>query len=583
MRVPHRSDAFLTLWDHNGDLRLKFLSRLYRLFLALVALAGLIGLSWTIATWAESYSPAPAPSPPRLIPDTDVNPYGANFFLDREVEDWKRDRTVRMAHDAGIVWAKQQFSWEEIERRKNQFDWDKADQIVAVFEKYGLKIIARLDRPPAWARKDKTVAQTPPDNFDDYGDFVDAFVRRYRGRIQTIQVWNEPNIYPEWGNRPVDPAGYVKLLQIAYRRAKAADPNVRVLSAPLAITTPGERWSPDTNDWRAMDDLVFLDAMYKYGAKDYFDILSANAFGLRAAPDEAPDPTKLNFLRVALARQVMETYGDTNKAVWINEYGWNASPTNLEKEKVIWGRVTEEQQADYTLRGITKARTEWNWIGVFNIWFFRQVGDLTPDRSDFYFRMVDVDFTPRLVYKRIKDAATQRVVARPGLYQETNPAIDLCGPTDDQRGNWQPRLDARDSGGREMVTRQPGARAIVQFWGDGLDFIMRRGPDEGRAWISLDGQTVKGLPLDANQHSYIELSSPKEEWQVRVPIARDLARGQHTLEMVVGQNGEVALDAFAVYADGSREFPSILVAGLSGVVALALALFGHSLLAARRR
>ncbi len=561
---------------------MKFLSRLYRLLLAFVALACIVGLSWTIATWAESYSPAPAPAPARLIPDTDVNPYGANFFLDREVEDWKRDRTVRMAHDAGIVWAKQQFSWEEIEKRKNLFDWDKADQIVAVFEKYGLQIIARLDRPPAWARKDKAVTQTPPDNFDDYGDFVDAFVRRYRGRIHYIQIWNEPNIYPEWGNQPVDPAGYVRLLQTAYRRAKSANSNVRVLSAPLAITTPGERWSPDTNDWRAMDDLVFLDAMYKMGAKDYFDILSANAFGLRAGPEEAPDPKQLNFQRVVLARRVMETYGDTNKAVWINEYGWNASPADLNKDKVIWGRVSEEQQADYTLRGIALARADWNWIGAFNIWFFRQVGDITPDRSDYYFRMVDIDFTPRLVYKRIKDAATQRPIARPGLYQETNAALDLCGPTDDQRGNWQPRLDMGDSGGREMVTRQPGARAILQFWGDGLDLIVRRGPDEGRAWITLDGQTIQALPLDANQHSYIELSSPKEEWQVRVPIARDLARGQHTVEMVVGQNGEVALDAFAVYADGSQEFPLILVAGLSGVLVLACALFARSLLAARR-
>ncbi len=559
------------------------LSRLYRLFLALVVLICLVGLSWTIATWAESSSPAPAPAPPRTIPDTDVNPYGANFFLDREVEDWKRDRTVRMAHDAGIVWAKQQFSWEEIEKRKNQFDWDKSDQIVAVFENYDLQIIARLDRPPAWARKDKAVAQTPPDNFNDYGDFVDAFVRRYRGRIHYIQIWNEPNIYPEWGNRPVDPTGYVQLLEVAYRRAKAADPNIRVLSAPLAITTPGERWAPDASGWRAMDDLAFLDEMYKAGAKDYFDILSANAFGLRAGPDEAPDPKKLNFQRVVLARGVMQKYADTDKAVWINEYGWNASPAELDPQKVIWGKVTEEQQADYTLRGITQARTEWDWIGVFNIWFFRQVGDITPDRSDFYFRMVDVDFTPRLVYKRIKEAATTRAVAKPGLYEETNPAVDLCGPTDDQRGNWQPRLDMRDSGGREMVTRQPGARAIIQFWGDGLDLIVRRGPDEGRAWISLDGQSVKGLPLDANQHSIIELSSPKEEWQVRVPIARDLARGQHTLEMVIGQNGEVALDAFAVYADGAREFPLILVAGLGSAIALACVLFARSLLAGRRK
>lgn len=562
---------------------MKLLARLYRLLLALVAVACLVGLSWTLSTWAESYSPAPAPSAPRLIPDTDVNPYGANFFLDREVEDWKRDRTVRMAHDAGIAWAKQQFSWEEIEKRKNQFEWDKSDQIVAAFEKYGIQIIARLDRPPAWARQDKQGAQAPPDNINDYGDFVDAFVRRYRGRVHYLQIWNEPNISSEWGNRPVDAAGYAALLQIAYTRAKNADPNIRILSAPLAITTPGEPWAPGSNQWRAMDDLAYLDALYKAGAKDYFDILSANAFGLRAAPDEPADPAKLNFSRVTLAHNLMLQYGDSNKAVWINEYGWNASPPDFEKDKLIWGRVTEQQQAEYTVRGISDALANWPWAGVFNIWYFRQVGDITPDRSDYYFRMVDVDFTPRLVYQRIKDTATSPVISKPGMYQETDPAVELRGPGGDLRSSWQPRLDARDSAGREMVTRQPGAIATIRFWGDGLDLLVRRGPDEGRVWITLDGKMVPGLPLDVNGHSYIELSSPKDEWQVSVPIARDITRGNHTVELVVGQNGEVALDAYTVYADGAHEFPWAIVAVLSAILLLAVVLFARSLLNSRTR
>lgn len=555
---------------------MKFLPRLYRLFLVLIALACLVGLSWTIATWVESDSPAPDPAPPRLIPDADVNPYGANFFLDREVEEWKRDRTVRMAREAGIVWAKQQFSWEEIEKRKNQFDWDKSDQIVAMFEKYGLQIIARLDRPPAWARRDKTLAQAPPDDLNDYGDFVDAFVRRYKGRIHFIQVWNEPNIFPEWGNRPVDPSGYAALLQIAYTRAKAADPNIRVLSAPLAITL-GESWAPGSAQWRHMNDLDYLNAMYQAGAKDYFDILSANAFGLRAAPEDPPDRSKLNFSRVALARKVMEDHDDTNKAIWINEYGWNASPPDLPEEKLIWGRVTEQQQADYTLRGITQARANWPWIGVFNIWYFRQVGDLTPDRSDYYFRMVDVDFTPRLVYQRLKEVAAATVIAKPGLYQETDPAVELRGPAVDVRGGWQPRLDSRDSAGRDMVTRQPGARAVIRFWGDGLELLMRRGPTAGRAWVAFDGQTVSNLPLDTNGNSYVDLSAPNDEWQVRVPVVKGVSRGVHTVELVVGQTGEVALDAVAVYANAVHEFPWPLVIAMGALLMLACMFFVWSL------
>ena len=563
--------TLLAMTVPQGVLHLK--PRLIRLLLALVALGALMGLSYTVATWVQADTLPSAPIPPRAIPDTDVNPYGANFFLDREVEDWKRDRTARMAREAGIVWAKQQFSWEEIEKRKGQFDWSKADQIVATFEKYGMQIIARLDRPPAWSHQDKTIPQAPPDDLNDYGDFVDAFVRRYIGRVNCIQIWNEPNIFPEWGNRPVDPAGYVALLEIAYQRAKAANPNVRVLSAPLAITL-GEGWAPNSEYWRHMNDLDFLDAMYKVGAKDYFDILSANAFGLHASPDDPPNPQHLNFQRVALARQIMEKYTDKNKAIWINEYGWNASPPDFSKEQLLWGRVSEQQQADFTVRGLQYARANWTWAGVFNIWYFRQVGDITPERSDYYFRMVDVDFTPRLVYLRLREMATFPQVAQPGSYQETDLALDLRNNRDGLSCNaWQPHLDPNASAGREVVTRAPGALASVKFWGDSFEFVMHRGPTEGRAWITLDGRPAQGLPLDTNGNSYVDLSAPNEQWQVRVPVAENVMRGTHTVELVVGQTGEVALDGFVVTAEGKTEFPWLMVGGLGALFVAASGAF----------
>jgi polysaccharide biosynthesis protein PslG len=552
----------------------RFLARLFRLVLALIALAAIIGLSASVATWVESRNPGPPAVSARLIPDTDVNPFGANFFLDREVEDWKRDRTVRMAREAGIVWGKQQFSWEEIEKRKNQFEWDKSDQIVAIFEKYSVQLIARLDRPPAWARQDKNIPQSPPDNFNDYGDFVDAFVRRYRGRIHYIQIWNEPNIFPEWGNKPVDPAGYAALLEIAYARAKAADPNIRVVSAPLAITL-GEGWSATSDAWRNQNDLEYLSDLYKAGAKDHFDILSANAFGLRASPDDPPDPNKLNFARVALTRQIMEANNDAYKAVWINEYGWNAAPPDFTNDQLIWGRVTEQQQADYTLRGIIEGRTKWPWLGVVNIWYFRQVGDISPDRADYYFRILDVDFTPRLVYRRLQDVAATIAPAQPGFYQETNPAIEYSG-------NWQPFISPRVNLGRETVTRQPGARATIRFWGDSIDLIMQRGPTEGRAWITLDGQSVPGLPLDTNRNSYVDLAAPNDEYQVRITIAQNLVRGVHKLEVVAGQSGEVALDGFQVRTENSRAFPWEMVGGFGVLFGLAVGLFSWSLLRSRR-
>jgi hypothetical protein len=336
------------------------------------------------------------------IPHTDVNPYGANFFLDREVEHWKQEKTLELARAAGIVWIKQQFSWEEIEpRRKGEFDWAKYDRIVELAERYGMQIIARLDRPPAWARQNSSFPTSPPDDLADYGDFVHEFVRRYRVRVRYVQIWNEPNLSAEWGFQRVDAVAYTRLLEVAYRRAKEADPNVVVLSAPLAITLEDASMRGNHND------LIFLEQMYQAGAGAHFDILSANAFGLDYPPEDPPDPNVLNFRRVELHREIMERYGDGGKPVWINEYGWNAAPASFPDEILTWERVTEADQADYTVRGIAWAREHWPWLGVVNIWYFRQVGDIPPDRPAYYFALVDPEFNPRPVYDALRQAAQE--------------------------------------------------------------------------------------------------------------------------------------------------------------------------------
>ena len=219
----------------------KFPLPILRLIAAACA-AGLIML-WASYGWAERATGGET-SAPRTIPHTDVNPYGANFFLDLEVEAWKRQKTVEMAQAASIGWAKQVFPWEAIEPRakgryvdaEGRSTWQKYDEMVDLFTSHGIQVIARLDRPPAWAREDNRFPQRPPDRFEDYGDFVYAFVSHFKGRIRYIQIWNEPNIFPEWGNQPVDPEAYTAMLKIAYTRAKQADPNIVVLSAPLAMT-----------------------------------------------------------------------------------------------------------------------------------------------------------------------------------------------------------------------------------------------------------------------------------------------------------------------------------------------------------
>jgi len=530
--------------------RIRSQARLWLLLLVFVAASALLAnMLMTLARSARASGPDYHAA--RLIPNTDVNPFGANMFLDREVEEWKLRKTLEMASDAGLGWVKQQFPWEEIEPvQKGEFydgrtrrsSWEKYDRIVDLCEEYGLQIIARLDRPPDWTREDNTYKERPPDDFEDYGDFVFAFVDRYRGRIKYVQIWNEPNIFPEWGNRPVDPAEYVNLLRVAYERAKEADPNVYVLSAPLAITLGQEH--PEPGKWISMNEIEFLEEMYKAGAKNYFDILSANAFGLDSPPEEASQPRVLNFQRVVFLRDIMERHGDAGKPIWFNEYGWNASPEDFPEEQLVWQRVGEQDQADYTVRGIEYAQERWPWAGVFNIWYFRQVGSISPDSSDYYFRVVDVDFTPRLVYHAIKEAALvlQRLVG-PGFYQETNPALVL-------NGDWDAVIEPQASGEAQVLSDAGGSTATLSFVGENADLIATLGPKGGRLAVSLDKHPVDNLPRNGDGQSYVDLFSPVRRWQQRIPLVYQADDAEHTLVLTVLERANLASAGNLIAIDG---------------------------------
>ena len=235
---------------------------------------------------------------------------------------------------------------------------------------------------------------------EDYGDFVEAVARRYRGRIEHYQIWNEPNLTSEWGNRPVNAAEYVDLLRIAYTRIKRADPEAFVISAALAPTIEESS--------SAMSDIKYLDEMYRLGAAQYFDILSVQAYGLRSGPDDRRmDDNDVNFSRPQLLREVMVRHDDARKPVWAAEVGWNARPESVTKP-AIFGRVSEETQSRYTVRAFERAREEWPWMGVMAIWFFKRADYNWTEEPMYYFRMTEPGLTPRKLYSTIQDYTRQR-------------------------------------------------------------------------------------------------------------------------------------------------------------------------------
>lgn len=318
-----------------------------------------------------------------------INPkMGVHTRLTDEVEVWKIKRTVEMVREMGASWIVEYFPWGYYEPEKGRFDWSHPDLVVNHAVAQGLEVIARIDFVPGWARpEDTTFRYLPEDSFDDYADFVCAFVEHFRGRVKYVVVWNEPNLAFEWGYRLPDPESYTRLLQRTYDRAKEANPEVIVLAAGLAPTLapPGSEWG--------MDDIEFLRRMYAAGARGSFDGLAIHAYGWTLPPDLPPASDSLGFSRAELLHQVMQENGDGDLPCLITEAGWN--------DNRRWANaVRPAQRIDYTLQAYQMVLEDWPWCQMVAMWVFRYPRPARTYQDDFTF--VTPGFVTRPIYGAVQ-------------------------------------------------------------------------------------------------------------------------------------------------------------------------------------
>ncbi|MCB0034276.1 MAG: hypothetical protein KDE51_09665 [Anaerolineales bacterium] len=319
------------------------------------------------------------------------------------------ERDLGLVQSMNFGWVKQKFAWRDIEGyEKGQYDWYRPDYIVDAAERYNVKLIVRIDRQPLWSVRDLPDEQIknnqPPVKLQDFGDFCEVLAQRYRGRIAAYQVWNEPNLSREWGEKPPNPAEYTALLKVCYEGIKRGDPKAIVISAGLAPT--------GTQLPAAMPDDEFLQGMYAAGAADYFDVLGLNAPGYKAPPEISPDEALENpdlygngrwfvFRHVEDMRRIMVENDDAAKQVAILEMGWTTD--TRPGTPYEWHAVSEAEQAEYLRRAYEYAQTNWEpWIGVMTTIFFADAA-WSPDDEQYWWSIVLPDGTPRPAYTALKD------------------------------------------------------------------------------------------------------------------------------------------------------------------------------------
>ena len=327
------------------------------------------------------------------------------------------DETLRLASEAGFDAVVQVFSWFEIEPTREEWHWEYPDFVVRTAEYYGLDLIVRLDGLPAWATELAIGEVAPPDDLDDYAAFVAAVAQRYQGQIRGYIIWNEPNLAREWGGRPPDPAAYTELLHRAYEAIKAADPEATVVSAGLAST--------NHQTAEAIDDRVFLEAMYQARAEAYFDALCAHPYGFAYPPDDPRGAHDgLNLARLLDLREIMEAHGDGDKSIWVTELGWTTAGVG----EGSWLTVAPQQQADYLTGAWRRARREWHWLQVFTVWNLSQ--GLPPTDEMAGYSLLDESGEPKPAYHALRTELNRRWSHRLTRWMDrTQASLPSSGPS----------------------------------------------------------------------------------------------------------------------------------------------------------
>lgn len=304
------------------------------------------------------------------------------LFMDETIAD--------LAVEAGFDTIVQVLPWRDVQPAPGQFAWAAADALVQTARQRGLNLVLRLDMPPAWAVQNDPAGL--PFDLAAYADFVTAVAQRYKGQILGYIIWNEPNLAAEWSRSGgdleahwasfagwvADPADYVGVLGVAFRRIRAADPQALVVGGGLAPT--------NENSPRAVDDRVFLEQLWAVGMADCVDVLAVHAYGFGLSPD-APDDihNNLNLGRVEQVHDIMQAAGVT-KPVWITELGYTVADGNQPT-------VSETQQADYLLAAQARAAEEWPWVTLFTVW--NLVYGRSPTDEMGGYSLVNPDLTPR--------------------------------------------------------------------------------------------------------------------------------------------------------------------------------------------
>ncbi len=357
---------------------------------------------------AAQANPQPNPSSPSGFA------YGFNAILYSQGSPWQdRKRVLTLSKNAGIYWIRQQVRWQDLQSAPGTacyaICWGELDGIANDASAEGVKLLVSVVASPNWATPDGKNGMPARDKIPEYARFMGEMAKRYKGKIQAYEIWNEQNLAHENGGRVASAGLYMDMLVAASQAIKAADPS--------AIVVSGGPSSTETNRADiALSDLTFLRQMFADSRfRTAVDVVGVHPGGQSNPPDtmwpDNPGPgpgwvtsREFYFRRIEDVRRVMVESGLSDKKIWVTEFGW--ATANNTPGYSYGNNISFQKQAEYIVRAFQKGRYEYDYVSGMFLWQlnfaipWKYNGNEQHEQASF--GVLNGDWSPRPAYLAIQ-------------------------------------------------------------------------------------------------------------------------------------------------------------------------------------
>ena len=337
--------------------------------------------------------------------------YGYNAILYGDGAGWQdRNRAFALSKASGVSWMRQQVRWQDLGDVSGAIYWGELDKIVDDASRANVKLLLSVVRAPSWATADGQNGMPSRDHFGTFANFMGEMAKRYKGRAQAYEIWNEENLAHENAGRVASASYYMDMLVQASQAIKASDPSAIVVSGGPSAT--------ETNRSDiAISDVTFARQMFADPRfRDAVDAIGVHPGGASNPPDTmwpdnaGPGPNfvtsrEFYFRRVEDIHQAMLDNGLGDRQIWITEFGW-ATPNNTPGYE-FGNQISQQKQAEYITRAFQIARRDYApWVGAAFLWQFnfavswRAAGNEQHEQASY--GVLNGDWSPRPSYYAIQ-------------------------------------------------------------------------------------------------------------------------------------------------------------------------------------